>query len=177
VSTSDEGEAIIWEAATGQVLLELFPEDFKFAVSDAAWTKDGQRVILLSADGFVRTFDSRTGKQISKFLTPSTSSITGFSLSPTEERMIIGGHDGVATVWEIATGAELLSYEVGGFLLPAYSPDGTRVLIGNTDGDWGKLQVFPVWHSLEELIDYAKECCVVRELTPGEREKFGLKPR
>jgi WD40 repeat protein len=177
MSTSNEGEAIIWEAATGQVLLELFREDFKFAVSDAAWTKDGQRVIVFSADGFVRTFDSRTGEQLSQFLTPSGSSITFFSISPTEERIIIGGHDGMATVWDIATGVEVLNYEVGGFVDPAYSPDGTRVLIGNTEGDWGKLQVFPVWHSLEELIDYAKECCVVRELTPGEREKFGLKPR
>jgi hypothetical protein len=39
------------------------------------------------------------------------------------------------------------------------------------------LQVFPVWDSLQELIDYAKECCVVRELTPDEREQFGLPPR
>ena len=90
--------------------------------------------------------------------------------------MIIGGNDGAAKVWNMATGTEMLSYEVGGFVDPAYSPDGTRVLIGNTEGDWGKLQVFPAWHSLEELIDYAKECCVVRELTPGEREVFGLPP-
>ena len=31
--------------------------------------------------------------------------------------------------------------------------------------------------SLEELVAYAKECCVVRELTPDERELFGLPPR
>ena len=91
--------------------------------------------------------------------------------------MIIGGHDAMATVWDIAAGTEVLNYEVGGYVSPAYSPDGTRVLIGNTEGDWGKLQVFPVWDTLEVLIDYAKECCVVRELTPGEREVFGLPPR
>jgi hypothetical protein len=31
-----------------------------------------------------------------------------------------------------------------------------------------------VWQSTEELIQYAKECCVFRELTPEERQQFGL---
>ena len=31
-----------------------------------------------------------------------------------------------------------------------------------------------VWQSTEELIDYAYECCVWRELTAEEREQFGL---
>jgi WD40 repeat protein len=177
ISTGNEGEAIIWEAATGQVLMELFPEDFKIAVPDAAWTQDGQRVILLSADGFVHIIDSESGVQLSQFLTPSGGTGSAFSLSPTEERMIIGGYDGAAKVWNIATSTEMISYDIGGGVYPVYSPDGTRVLIGNIEGDWGKLQVFPAWHSLEELIDYAKECCIVRELTPGEREKFGLPPR
>ncbi|MGB5843704.1 MAG: PQQ-binding-like beta-propeller repeat protein, partial [Anaerolineales bacterium] len=177
MSTNDQGEAIIWDAATGEVLLELFPEDFKIAVSDAAWTKDGGRVILFSEDGFVRIFDSSTGEQISQFFTRSGSSITQFSLSPSEERMIIGGNDNLATVWDIATGTEVLTYQIGGFVWPVYSPDGTQVLIGSTEGDWGKLQIFPVWESLEEILDYAKECCVVRELTADEREVFGLPPR
>jgi len=177
LSTSEQGEAIIWDAATGEVLLELFAEDFKLAVPDSAWAKDGEWVILFSADGFVRIFDPRTGEQISKFFTRSGSSITHFSLSPTEERMIIGGGDNLATVWDIATGTEILNYEVGGYVWPTYSPDGSQVAVGNSEGKWGRLQVFPVWDSLEELVDYAKECCVVRELTPGEREVFGLPPR
>jgi hypothetical protein len=35
-------------------------------------------------------------------------------------------------------------------------------------------RVFRVWLSVEELIAYAKECCVFRELTPEERQQFGL---
>ena len=31
------------------------------------------------------------------------------------------------------------------------------------------LQVFPTWHSAQELIDYAYECCVFRELPVEER--------
>jgi WD40 repeat protein len=177
ISTSDQGEALIWDATTGEVLLELLPDDFKLAVSDIAWTKDGERVILLSEDGFVRIFDSRTGKEISQFFTRAGSTNAPISISPEGDRIIIGGYDNVASVWDIATGAEMITYEADGYVVPAYSPDGTRVLLGNTIGDWGRLQIFPVWDSLEELIDYAKECCVVRELTPDEREVFGLPPR
>ena len=28
-----------------------------------------------------------------------------------------------------------------------------------------------------EMIEYAKECCLLRDLTPEERELFGLPPR
>jgi hypothetical protein len=34
--------------------------------------------------------------------------------------------------------------------------------------------MFPAWQSTEDLIDFAKECCIVRELTEEERERFGL---
>ena len=99
-------------------------------------------------------------------------------MSPAQDRMIIGGYDNVASVWDIATGAEILTYDVGGVVVPAYSPDGTRVMLANLEGGgWGGVYIFPVWDSLEELVAYAKDCCVVRELTPDEREIFGLPPR
>ena len=176
MSTNDQGEAIIWDAATGKVLLELFSGEFKNAVPDSAWTKDGERVVIFSTDGYVRIFDSTTGDKIFEFFTRSGSSITHFSLSPNGERMVIGGNDSLATVWDVATGVEIINYEVDGYVWPTYSPDGSQVLIGSTEGQWGKLQVFPVWDSLEDLTEYAKECCVVRELTPGERDVFGLPP-
>ena len=177
ISGSEEGEALIWEAASGEVLLDLFPEDFTSAISDVKWTKDGRRVFLLSADGFVHIFDAESGELFSQFFTPIGSDISAFSLSPSEEYMIIGGYDGAAKVYDIATGTELISYDVGGVVYPAYSPDGTQVLVGSIGGDWGKVQIFPTWHSTQELVAYAKECCVVRELTPEEREVFGLPPR
>jgi hypothetical protein len=33
------------------------------------------------------------------------------------------------------------------------------------------------WQSPDELIQYAKECCVLRELTPAERQQFGFSPK
>lgn len=177
VSTSNDGEALIWEADTGEVLLELMPEDFTSSISDSKWTKDGGRVILLSADGVGHIFDAESGVELSQFSVPISSDISTFSLTPNEEHMVIGGYDGAAKVYNIETGTEMISYDVGGVVYPAYSPDGRRVLLGNIEGDWGSVQIFPTWHSTDELIAYARECCLVRELTPDEREQFGLPPR
>jgi len=134
--------------------------------------------VILSADGIVTIFDAQTGEQRSQFLTTSSASnITNFSLSPSDERVIIGGHDGIARVWDLASGTQLLGYEVGGYCAPAYSPDGRRVAIGTTEGNEGKLLVYPTWHSAEELIAYARERCVFRDLTAEERQLFGLPER
>ena len=35
-------------------------------------------------------------------------------------------------------------------------------------------EVWRVWQNTEELIDYARECCVFRDLTMDEREQYGL---
>jgi hypothetical protein len=48
------------------------------------------------------------------------------------------------------------------------------MLISNRDG---KTSLYPAWQTMEELIAYAKECCLVHELTAEEREVFGLPER
>jgi hypothetical protein len=82
--------------------------------------------------------------------------------------------DGTIRVWNTNAGQELLSYEIGGFVEAAYSPDGKRILIGSNTGI---IQIFPTWHSAEDLIAYAREYCLFRELTLEERQLFGLPKR
>ena len=171
------GEALIWEAYTGELLFDLLPEDESVRVIDAILSKDGDRIFLLSINGMVYIHDSETGKEITQFKTPETLEFTDISLSPTAERAIFGGAEGVATVWDTETGAEVIRYDIGGIVVAAYSPDGSRVVIANSEGNTGMIRVFPTWHSPDELIDYARECCLLRDLTPEERELFGLPPR
>jgi hypothetical protein len=79
-------------------------------------------------------------------------------------------------IWDAATGQVVNSYNVGfGPLHVTWSPDGTQLIavgIGSPVPD-----IRPVWQSTQELIAYAKECCVWRGLTPEERQQFGLPPR
>ncbi len=52
------------------------------------------------------------------------------------------------------------------------SPDGRQVLVATWPD--GPMSIFNIWQSREELIELAKECCVFRDLTPEERQQFGL---
>jgi hypothetical protein len=38
---------------------------------------------------------------------------------------------------------------------------------------YGTLDVYPAWQLVEDVIAYAKSCCVLRELTPKEGAQFG----
>ncbi|MCJ7537150.1 MAG: WD40 repeat domain-containing protein, partial [Anaerolineales bacterium] len=47
-ATSMSGEAAIRDADTGEILLQLFPEDYSEQVDGIVWTKDGTQVIVFS---------------------------------------------------------------------------------------------------------------------------------
>jgi WD40 repeat protein len=91
------------------------------------------------------------------------------------ERIFTCSADRTVRVWDAATGVELLRYDVEGSVEAAPSPDKTHIAVGITPP--GLIKVFPAWQTLQELMDYAKDCCVVRELTDAERELLGLPPR
>ena len=78
--------------------------------------------------------------------------------------------DGIVRVWDANTGEQVLYYTLGNAPVgyADWSPDGHSILVGGL--------ILPTWNTLQELIDYAHECCVVRPLTPEERELFGLPP-
>ena len=51
---------------------------------------------------------------------------------------------------------------------PEWSPDGKHLLTAIANiSDPGQSGVWRVWQTKEELIEYAKECCVFRELSEG----------
>jgi WD40 repeat protein len=94
----------------------------------------------------------------------------------TSQRLLTVSNDGTARIWDAGTGAELLSYSFGPQLTEgAWSPDMKRIALSAADG---KIRIVDVhWNATDELIAYARECCLLRELTPDERELFGLPPR
>jgi WD40 repeat protein len=174
LTTTGNGRATIWNAATGELLLELLDENFKSEVMEGAWTKDGRQVAVQSEDGYLRIFDAENGQLLNEFASPPMGELSmGLSWSPNGERILISGGDGIVRIFDATTGAIALSYNVGGFISADYSPDGTRVVIASTNGT---IQVFPTWQSTKELIEHARDCCTPRQLTLSEREQFGLPP-
>ncbi len=166
---SRDGAVKLWDAATGQVIRTLFHSAAEFSVTVVAWSPDGKRLATHSSDGVGRIWDVAAGTELVTF-TGHTSDVWVIVWSRSGERLFTGG-DNTVRVWDAATGVELLCYDLGYFADVALSPDETRLVAGAFHSP---LKVFPTWTSLEALIAYAREHCVVRELTDAERELFGL---
>ena len=93
--------------------------------------------------------------------------------SPDSSRVATASNDGTVRVWDVETGNELLTLDIPTLYASAvwWSPDGQHLAIG---GLGTQTSIWRVWQSTEELVEYAQECCVFRELTPEERERYGL---
>jgi WD40 repeat protein len=170
---STGGGATVRNSATGEVLLNLFPADFSFGVGAVAYSPDGTRIVAFSEDGLGRVFDASSGEALLTF--PGVvGTWGGATWSPSGTRFLIGGSSGAVKVFDATTGNEVVSLTIGMAAQASWSPDGTRFAVGDWDGN---LSIYPAWESLEELIDYAHECCIFRELTHEEREQFGLPDR
>jgi len=171
-NNSEAGSTKVWNADTGEVLLDLFPADFAFAVSAVAWSPDGTKIITFSGDGLGRLWDADTGEELLVFA--GLTSVVGphIEWSPSGSRVLTGGNGGDVKVWDMRTGNELLNFPIPGDSASAsWSPDGKFIAIS----DWaGNLRIYRTWQSIQELVDYAKACCTIRKLTPEERERFGL---
>jgi WD40 repeat protein len=173
-SSSLDATAKIWDAATGQVIRDLYPDAHKMPVSAVSWSPDGDRIAAYTYDGTGRIWDATTGEELVT-LTGQTHEVWKMQWSRNGERIFTYGHDPTIRVWDAASGAELLRYDLEGYNEGDLSPDETRIAVNFVTG--GLLKVYPAWQTLEELTDYARECCVVRELTEAEREMLGLPAR
>ncbi len=159
----------VTEALTGEVVREFYGHTD--AVVFADWSPDGTRLATASSDRTVRVWDFETGETLTVF-TGHAAGVFDVDWSPDGTRLVSGDTAGNVLVWDAETGEEVNRYNVGGSIVfLEWSPDGTRVL---TTGVFNAPDIHPVWQSTEDLIAYAKQCCVWRDLTPEEREQFGL---
>jgi WD40 repeat protein len=175
VTSCEDGDALVWDPANGKVLLTLDVEEASW-MTRAAWAPDGKRIATYSDDTTGgRIWDAVKGELLLTF-TGHTASVFGLDWSATGERLLTVSNDGTAKIWDAYTGAEQLSYSFGPQLTEgAWSPDGRQIALSAADGKIRILDVY--WDTKDELIAYARECCLMRELTADERELFGLPPR
>jgi WD40 repeat protein len=142
-------------------------------MTKAAWSPDGKRIATYSADSTDgRIWDASSGELLLTF-SGHTASVFGLDWSATGERLLTVSNDGTARIWDTSTGAELLSYSFGPQLTSGvWSPDNKQIALSAVDG---KIRIVDVlWNTTDELIAYARQCCLMRQLTADERELFGL---
>ncbi len=172
---SEFGSAKVWDAATGEALFDLFPEDFAYGVTAVAWSPDGARLVTFSLDGLGRIWDAATGEELLTFAAPTSNVGPYIEWSPDGSRIVTGGEVGELKVWDAGNGRELISVGYRGFSLsPSWSPDGDFIAV--SDDFYGNVYIVPAWQSTQALVDYAKACCLIRQMTLEERELFGLPP-
>ena len=179
-SASDDSTARVWDALTWELLYSVEHEPPTFVV-DTSWSPDSKRLLTTAGndeqgakDNTARIWDGATGEELLVF-SGHTESVWPGDWSPDGNRIATFSNDGTVKIWDTETGAELLELSVpvlyGGSAL--WSPDGQYLSIAGLDT---LVSVWRVWQSGDELIAYAKDCCIIRELTSDERLQFGLSP-
>ena len=177
----DDSVVRVWDARTWEELYAVHHEPPAF-IGAVDWSPDGRYLLTAGGndeqggkDNSARIWDGATGEELLVFNGHTMSSWPG-DWSPDGKRVATFGNEGAARVWDASTGDELLTLSVpvlySGFTF--WSPDGRHLAIVGQDT---LVSVWRVWQSTEELVDYAKECCLFRELTAAERERFALPPR
>ena len=171
----------MWDATTGESIYggyihntaELsFGDAFDICIA-GGWSPDGKKILTTSWGGSGATiWDAETGKKLLVFK-GHTGGIGFATWSPNGKRVASGDVNGQVMIWDVETGATLLRFPVPieHYLFQLdWSPDGNRL----TGAGYADIEIYRVWQTTEDLIAYAKECCVVRELSPEERQQFGL---
>ena len=165
--------ARIWDVASGRELMVLESE-YGWTYR-AVWSPDGSRLLTTHENGVAQIWDVASSELLLTF-TGHQGEVDG-EWSP--DGSLIASTDfaeQVVKVWNSLTGEELFSFSVAGAPLTIdWSPDGTHIIV--TGDGLNEPVIKRVWRSTEELIEYAYDCCISRELTLEERIRFGLPER
>jgi WD40 repeat protein len=162
--------ARIWDVASGEELMKFESEDGW--TYRTVWSPDGSKILVTYEHGVARIFDTSTAEALLTF--SAHQGQTGGEWSP--DGTLIASTDyasRIVKIWRSETGEELFSFSLPGApLTVGWSPDGQHIIV--TGDGFNEPIIKRVWRSPEELIAYARECCVSRQLTQEERIRFGL---
>lgn len=173
----------IHDANAGEVLITLGDRSTNQIFTQAHWSPDGTRILGIGGNqelgvaiNPIIVWDATTGEELLN-ISQHTEQIWDASWSPDGSRFATGSSDDTTRIWNAETGEELLRLDtpVDWSNYPVWSPTGEYLAVALYSVDHpSRSQVFRVWQSTQELIDYAYDCCVFRELTRDERIQFGL---
>ncbi len=141
------GDLEVYDAATGQRTRSNNVMGRITNMATLVWSPDGKMIALASTDGEIRVVsaDELTPAGAWTKLTPP-GTVNTLAWSPDGTRLVSGGDDRIARIWEIRTGKEVLSLR--GHDAPittlAWSPDGRWIASGERGGE------VRIWNATED---------------------------
>jgi WD40 repeat protein len=155
------------DALTGRRVLRLAADTPSITFNSLDYSRDGRNVMACASDGYV--WDAHTGVLVRKIT--STLSLSGCAFSPDSESVLAVSGDGLAHLWDIATGQEIRRFAgfAAGVSMAAMSPDGRRIALGLSDGT---VRFAPV-----DYKESVSSLCgkLLRDFTADERALYEIK--
>jgi WD40 repeat protein len=110
------------------------PLAHRSAVTAAALSPDGSRVVTASTDHTAQVWDATTGKPVTPPL-EHQDVVTAAAFSPDGTRVVTASKDRTARVWDATTGRPVTApfEHLDAVTAVAFSPDGKRVVTGSAD--------------------------------------------
>ncbi len=163
VTTDQQGVAILWDGATGELLATF--EKFETASHASAFSPDS-KILAIAAGPSAYLFNAET-RTAGKVLRGHEREITALAFSPDGTRILTGSRDNLAALWDVASGKPLAYYRghSGPIIQAAYRRDGRQVATTSEDGT-ARLWPVDLFSAVERLRP--------RELTAEERRRYGL---
>lgn len=141
---ASEGDnvVIVWDAQSGTPRHRL--SGHSGWIRSLAFAPVGTTLASGSTDGTIKLWDAETG-QLLHTLEGHESWLGGVAFSPDGTRLVSGSRDGTVRLWDVASGQQESGFSFEAPRDPtttarywttgvAFSPDGTRIAVGATDG-------------------------------------------
>ena len=129
--TRGMGGAKVYEAATGQQLLDLaVPQEYCW---QAHWSPEGSKILTRDDFGFVQIWDADNGQELHRI--EDIPYLVAGDWSPSGDLFLVSGVDGFVHVFDARTG-QLFHKISGTFAWPLwveFSPDGERIVAVGED--------------------------------------------
>ncbi len=121
------GYAKLWDATTGDVLIDRFPGR-RGGVFSVAFSPDGAQVAMATSTGPLEVWDLASCTQVHTMREHDTY-VWAVAFSPDGRYLASGGHDSSIRLWDRTTGAQIRTYAGRpGITGLAFSPDGQWIV-------------------------------------------------